>query len=579
MLSADGAAVADVRRDSPLLRTTSYDVDAAAFESIRGAFVTRTYSRREALRVASGFGALAAGGWLGIACGGGSDGAEATPTPPPILTRPEDALGDRSGRLRLGVVRTPDLATQPLSRLEQMLAYSRLVAVDPRDASLHADLANEFEVVEPLVVRFSLRPGVFFHPDTDDLAVPVTADSIKLEFERLADEGVSPFADVIDQVEVPDSSTLVLRLRAPFALLFDLLAAPEASIRGQSRYGAFAEEVGSGPFVPAGQDSTGHALLANERYHDVGLPRLEQVNVLHFEDEAELDAAFAGSEMDIRRHPSALSLERTIDRPGTQQLSRPARTLRGLGLSMLPSKGGVPTIHVEAFQDERVRRAVSYALDRSALAAADGGTIASPVGAAHGADSLSASELATNELYQYDPIEAVRLLEAATDAPVEFRVLASPSAGSRTFNSLIEGHLREVGFDTLVRVEDQATWSPAFFAGNFEAALFELSGLNTPDIGLRLHMTGGLDGRFSLWGYSNPVFDAAATAALSELIPSRRAAAMRQSQRVLLQEAPGMFPLATPNEFASVGPRVSGYEFDAFDFNAGWLAAQWERPA
>ena len=53
---------------------------------------------------------------------------------------------------------------------------------------------------------------------------------------------------------------------------------------------------------------------------------------------------------------------------------------------------------------------------------------------------------------------------------------------------------------------------------------------------------------------------------------------IREAQRVLLEEAPGMFPLVTPLEFASLGPRVRGYAFDAFDFNAGWLAAEWERP-
>ncbi len=540
--------------------------------------MVRTYSRRDALRLASGVGLLAGGGWLGIACGDGSDGDDAA-TPPAVVPRDDPPDGERSGRLRLGVLRQEGFASQPFSRLEQLLAYSRLVALDPRSATVHPDLASTFEVIEPLEVRFALRPGVFLHPDLEDLAVPVTAELIQRDFERRAADGVPLFADVLDRIEAPDSATLVLHLRAPFALLFEMLASPDASVRGENRYSAFSEEVGSGPFVPAGQDSTGHALVANSRYHEEGYPRLDRVNVLHFADEDDLDRAFLGSEIDVRHHPDAESRDRALERPDMQQVTRPRRALRGLGLSLLPSKGGVPTVHVEAFQDERVRRAVSVALDRAALAEVDGSRVASPVGAAHRADSLPNNELLAHPLYQHDPAEAAKLLQAAAVDPVEFRITASASVGPRSYTTLLEQQLREAGFQAQIRLEDHADWEAAFFAGDFEAALFELTGLDTPDVGLTLHRTAGLDGRFSLWGYSNPVFDASANAALAELVPSRRAAAIREAQRVLLEEAPGMFPLVTPVEVASIASRVGGYRFDAYDFNPGWLAAEWERPA
>jgi len=541
--------------------------------------VPRTYSRREALRFASGLGVAAGGGWLGLACGDGGDGVEATATPPATTRRSDAPGGPPSGRLRLGVVREGAFAAQPLSELEQLLGYSRLVNVDPRSATVHADLATQFEVIDPLEVRFALRPDVFLHADVDDLAVPVTADVVKRDFERRAEEGVTLFADILERIDVPDPMTVTLRLRAPFALLFELLARPSAGVRGENRYPAFPEPVGSGPFSLAGQDDTGHALLANPRYHDAGYPRLEQINVLRFADEGDLDGAFLGSELDVRHHPNAESVSRALERPGTQQLSRPARSLRGIGLSLLPNKGGVPTVHVEAFQDERVRRAVSIGLDRAALAAVDNSIVASPVGAAHRADSLPPAELTAHPLYQFNRTEAAKLLQAAGADPIEFRILTAESSGPRSYTALVERQLRDVGFDAQLRVEDHTTWEASFLAGDFEATLFELSGLNTPDVGLTLHRTGGLDGRFSLWGYSNPIFDSAVNAALSQLLPEERATAIRQAQRVLLEEAPGMIPLVTPVEVASVGPRVDGYEFDAFDFNAGWLGAEWQRPA
>ena len=477
------------------------------------------------------------------------------------------------------MLRREGFTSQPFSELEHYLAYSRLVSTDPRTATVHADLASTFEIVEPLEVRFTIRRDAFFHPNGDDLAVPVTPDLIRRDFEQRAADGVPLFADVIERVETPGDRTLVLHLRAPFALLFESLGAVDAGVRGESRYVAFSEPIGSGPFVPAGQDSTGHALVANPRYHDAPYPRLDQVNVLHFADERELDSAFLGSELDVRHHPTVESRDRALGRPDVQQVHRPARALRGLGLSLLANKGGLPTVHVEAFQDERVRRAVALALDRDALAEVDGSLVASPVGDAHRADSLPSRELEAHPLYQHDPAEASKLLQAAGAETVAFRILASESSGPRDYRELVERQLQAVGFDAAVTVEDHATWEAAFFAGDFEATLFSLGGLNTPDVGLTIHRTGGLDGRFSLWGYSNPVFDASVNTALAELIPRRRAAAIREAQRVLLEEAPGMLPLVTPLEVASISSRVGGYKFDAFEFNLGWLAAEWERPA
>lgn len=535
----------------------------------------RTYSRRELLRLAA---AGAGAAWLAACGGNGSAAEDDDPEAPALLLRPELANGSPAGRLRLGILRETNFLTQPLNDLEQQLVHARLLAVDPRAGTLHGDLATTLEVVDPLELRFELRPNVFFHPDDESLAAPVTAEHVRRSLEaQQAVEG-SLFAAAVSAVETPDARTVVLRLTGPFAFLFELLASPDASIRGDTNYSAFRSKVGAGPFVPSGQDSTGHVLLANPRYHQPSYPRLQQINALSFEDARALDEAFIGSRTDVRHHArpaDAVAAKR--ERPDILQTSRPARALIGLGLSLLPAKGGIATHYVEAFQDERVRRAVSLALDRPALAALDEGFVASPTGAGFGADSLPYAELNAHPLYTPNPAEAARLLDAAGHPRLSFRIDTPALDDIRAGASLVGAQLREAGFDALVRYVDSADWEQLFLAGDFEAALFELRTLSTPGVGLRLHTTGGLDGRFSLWGYSNPVVDAAVSRALSQLLPTDRGAAIRESQRILLEQVPAMFPLVTPAEVASVGPRVSGYEFDAYEFNASWLAANWER--
>jgi ABC-type transport system substrate-binding protein len=135
--------------------------------------------------------------------------------------------------------------------------------------------------------------------------------------------------------------------------------------------------------------------------------------------------------------------------------------------------------------------------------------------------------------------------------------------------------LRDAGFVPRVRLLPLADWEPLFLAGDFEGALVEFDELRTPDLGLRLHMSGGLSGSFSLWGFSSPRYDAAARAVFSEVEIERRAELSRAAQRVLFDEVPAMFPLSTPPDYASVADRVSGFAFDAFEFNLGWLVAEW----
>jgi ABC-type transport system substrate-binding protein len=259
------------------------------------------------------------------------------------------------------------------------------------------------------------------------------------------------------------------------------------------------------------------------------------------------------------------------------QQRRPARALIGLGLSLLPSKGGVPTHHIEAFQDERVRRAVSHSLDRTALAEIADGMVASAVGAAHSADSLSEGELAADPLHRLDPGESAMLLAAAGYQGLAFRIQVADDPVLRDVAELVQYQLGVTGFAVELRAEPRDVWAQSFAAGDFEATVFQMGDLNTPDIGLRLHSSGGLDGDFLPWGYSSPVFDPELMAALSELRPDRRAEALREAQRILLGEVPAMFPLVTPYEVASLGSDVVGYEFNAFEFNSGWLAADWDR--
>ena len=534
-------------------------------------------TRREVLLL--GAGALAAG--VFAACFGGDDDEQAGPGAPagrtiPLLSSQPGDRGAQGGLLRMGAVRG-----EGLTRALRPLIYSRLVAVDPRTALIHADLAESIELLDGLEVVFTLRPDLRFHADAEGLAAAVTAEPVRRDFQSRADAGEQLFTEVVDRVEAPDQRTVVLHLHGPFSLLFDFLGDPAlASVRSSERYVAIDATLGGGPFIPASREPEGDLLARNQLYHRAGLPLLDHISVMVVDDERELAAAFEDGALDVlvpvngAGEPGAGPRESA--RPGVVVLERPSFGVVGLGLSLLPEKDGRSVRFVEAFQEPRVRRALSLALDREAIIEQFGGVPSGPVGPAHAADALSGDELASHPLSRHDPAEARRLLEAAGHSGLEFRLQSPDRPRLRALAQLVEGQLVEAGFAPTAQLMEEQSWGRGFRTGDFEATLFELDDLSTPDRGLRLHTSaGGVDGRFSLWGYSNPVYDAAVRDVLSELEPARRAERARQAQRLLLDDVPAMFPLFTPLEQVWVAQPVRGFAFDGYGFNAAWLAAQW----
>ncbi len=541
---------------------------------MRPPFGPRTYTRRDALQL--GLGALGAA--LLAACSDDDDAADATAstatpeaTAVSLLDADPPPPSGESGILRQDLVGEP----QP----PPGLSYSRLVSVDPRDATLHGDLAERVEQVGPLELLIQLRADAFFHPVPDDgTARPLDAGSVARDFEVRADAGEYLFNDVVAVVEAPEANMLRLRLRGPFALLFEFLGDPSAaSIRAQSP-SPLGLPLGSGPFIPERSEGDAIVLRRHPLYHQPGLPLLDQVRLVSAEREQALDAAFESGALDVRTLTTADSLARASERSDASVLTRSTRRMRGLGLSLVGSKGGGNVRFHPAFQDDRVRRALFLALDRAELSErADGGAAppVGPVGPAHGADALPAEELAEHPIYQHDPGEAMKLLDAAGQRPLTFTLEAPNRDPLADLARRIARQLRLAGFRPELALVSPEDWQRDLAAGDFQSILFELDPVRTPDVGLRLHTSGGLDGAFSPWGYSNPVYDEAVRAALSALDPAERAARSRAAQRTLLDAVPALLPLPEPLERIALASSIGGYAYESYEFNEAWLGARW----
>lgn len=544
---------------------------------------TRNHSRRKVLQLGAAT--------LGAALFGACTSDDATPSVPPapststttvipqreattapsLLARSESSPKGRPGILMDGVVGTP----QPHSAL----SYARLVTVDPRDATLYGDLANRIEQASPLELVVQIRDDAFFHPSpNNDNAQKVSASDIARDFAIRADADEFLFKHVIASVEVPESNTLHFRLRGPFALLFEFLGDSEsASVRSQINSPS-GLPIGGGPFIPERREDRSLSLRAHPLYHHHDLPALDEIQIISAEHEAVLDAAFASGSLDLRRLLSSESISRAEERLDAQTLTRTTRQMRGLGLSLVGSKGGSTTRFQKAFLDERVRRAIFLSLNHEEVAHLENVPTSYPVGAigpAFSSDALPVDELAAHPLYQHNPAEAHKLLEAAGAYGISFTLEVPERATLTKLADVLVRQLRKGGLQpNLVQVSTE-TWERNLTSGNFESILFELEPFRTPDMGLRLHTSVGLDGLFSPWGYSNPVFDQAVQGVMSSIAPKERAYRAREAQRTLLEDVPPVVPLPEPVEQIAISSRLGGYAYDTHEFNEAWGASRW----
>ncbi|MGE3857563.1 MAG: ABC transporter substrate-binding protein [Dehalococcoidia bacterium] len=538
----------------------------------------RRISRRRALVL--GAGAAAAG--LLAACTGGGSVPDGTATPAAagslaMKERPKaPAKRPPASTIRLGRLRNPGTGL-PGDQGDLLLGYSRLVAVDPRGPWIVQDIARAVEQPEPLTVTFTLRESQRFHPDGTGAEQPLSADAVYADFQRRAAEGHTLFTEVIERIDRPDSKTLVLRLRAPFGLLFELLGAPGASVRGEGTYGGTTERVGSGMWVPTARGAGGSRYVANAALPAEERPLLSAIQIVAANVPSELDAAFARGEIDVRVQPVG-TRPGGDQPPGATLQQRPARRMRGLGTSLLGSKNGASVRHVAAFQDARVRRAVARALDRDAVLRLDSSYPSGPVGPAHAGDAIPAEELEKHPLYRHDTPDARQLLLAAGAEGLPFRLSVPDLPLMLQIAQSVAENLQAAGFQPRLQTVPFESWQKSFLAGDFEATLFDLGALDTPDIGLRLHTTEGIAARFSLWGYSNPSYDLAVREALSSFDPRERARKSRAAQLLLLDDGPAMLPIGSTPEYASIAPGIAGYDFTAYDLNLATLSSAWSAP-
>ncbi len=263
--------------------------------------------------------------------------------------------------------------------------YAGLTRMD-EDGDPYPSLAESWSVSDDgLTYEFTLRPGLAFSDGT-----PLTSADVRRSWLRLLDPATGARApDVLSVIEgarermaggeesevgvaAPDPLHLVVRLRHPAGYFPAITATPTAfvvppSADASADWQTVEAFVGSGPYVAESLAADVLVLRANQRYV-LGPPPIDEVRwVTDLPGDAA--TAFADGDLDLTSVPASDAEWIAFD----AALGPALHVGADMGVQYLAFDTSAPP-----FDDPRVRRAFSLALDRARLVALAEGSSARP---------------------------------------------------------------------------------------------------------------------------------------------------------------------------------------------------------
>jgi len=233
----------------------------------------------------------------------------------------------------------------------------------PGDMTMRGDLAESWQASsDSRVWTFKLRKGVKWQNLPPLNGRELTSADVKYCYEAYAKEGVQSFTfQEIEGMETPDKHTLRIHLKSPNTLFAQNLAEPVAVI--------FSKEVleedgdlkkrmiGTGPFTLKEHTRKVKIVLQrNPDYWDTGRPYLDQYTILSTPDAATRLAAFRTGQSDIIWVASPSEVETVRKTNPNAVVQAYHNTLAPFGVALAQDRA--------PFNDVRVRRAISMAIDR-----------------------------------------------------------------------------------------------------------------------------------------------------------------------------------------------------------------------
>jgi peptide/nickel transport system substrate-binding protein len=470
----------------------------------------------------------------------------------------------------------PHLSISFLTHSYVSLSYGQLVRFpngpeqkSPTDFSILPDLAEKWTVSKDgRIYTFNLRKGVRFHNKPPVNGRELVAEDVKYSLERfMAKSGFATRFEPVSSIDVVDKHTVKVTLKEPYAPFLNHLANPTfCAILPKEVEDKFKDfnhpdaVIGTGPFVLKSYEKGVKAVFErNPTYYMKDKPYLDGVTIEITPDAAARIAVLRAGKAELPHIWGWVSPEE-------------ARSLKGTDLVVTPHKViGQGFIYMRTdqppFNDIRVRRAVSLAIDRKAwndaLLFGEGCIDSGPVPCALTDWKLDASKIDAAKakyLIGHDPAEARKLLADAGQKSLTIPLFHWPGyvVPWRSYYELAADNLGKIGINVELKPEEYGKYISTTALGKYDRAAM---GPSTPFT----EVDDYLYGRFypELPTNQSRVADAELSKMLAaqrrEMDPKKRKAIVDDIQRYLADKAYYVYVPQWP-QYVAHPPYVKGFK-------------------
>ena len=408
----------------------------------------------------------------------------------PRAAAAQTALGKRGGILKVRGYDPPHfdphLTLNFKTNTTVSFVYSKLVrhkvgpSVTPGTFAVEPDLAERWEEPDETTVVFYLRKGVKWQNKPPVNGRELTAEDVKFTYDRFLAEKGNPLRfllDPVDRVEVVDRYTVRFKLKEPFVWLVSILANPVGMWilprEAVEKFGDLKKPeaaIGTGPFVLERYDpNVKTTFRRNPTYYQAGQPMVDGVDWLVMEDEAAGVAAYRTGQIDCApshwwavRQMDLAAVRASMPKLGYQDFLSPVTT----GIYMRTDK--------PPFNDVRVRRAMSHAVNRQAIIDAvylkGEPTPAISRGAAEWSPRID--QLGPGAAYYRNDVREAKRLLAEAGFPQGFKtqLSATPGYGNDAVDAfqMVQRQLKEAGIDAELKLQEYGAYISTTFLGRYE---------------------------------------------------------------------------------------------------------------
>ena len=453
----------------------------------------------------------------------------------------------------------PILATDSASSEISGFLFNGLVKYDKDGKEIVGDLAESYRFENDTTLLFTLRRNVTWHD-----GAPFTAEDVVFTYELInSDRVVSPYTStfrMVKRVEAVDPYTVKVTYKAPYFKALETwmmgivpkhLLEKEPDVMGAAFNTA---PVGTGPYrLKKLEFSKSIELEAYEGYFE-HRPKIDRIAFHVIADPMTRFLMLKSGQLDIGGL-EAMQFERQVE----PEFFETFRTLEEISHSYTYLGFN---LRLKKFEDSRVRRALSLAIDRQALVEilfmGHGRVCTGPF--LPGGPSFNPEVKAPTR-----DLETARKLLAEAgygpEHPLEFEIATSNSNSIRPYAAQILQHqLAEAGVKVRLRImEWQAFLNMVVFPRKFETVLLGWSLSLSPDPYLLWHSDNDKPGAFNFIGYHNGRVDALIERMQGTVERAELAAVQQEIFASVVADDPYLF-LYIPNGITAVNKTVRNVE-------------------